>query len=75
MHLLCVLGGPLLLMEFAYLLRGVDAEVVWITYQQAAESYAVLSSLENKLVAKGVQVRHPQFCISPNNQWLYASLN
>ncbi|CAO2823333.1 unnamed protein product [Amaranthus hypochondriacus] len=57
-HELSLTGGPLLLMEFAYLLRGVDAEVVWITYQQAAESYAVLSSLENKLLAKGVQILH-----------------
>lgn len=51
------LGGPLLLMELAFLLRGVGAEVVWITYQKPAEPDEVVYSLENKMLDRGVQVR------------------
>lgn len=52
------LGGPLLLMELAFLLRGVGAEVVWITYQKPAEPDQVVYSLESKMLDRGVQVRH-----------------
>lgn len=49
-------GGPLLLMELAFLLRGVGAEVVWITSQKPPESDEVIYSLENKMLDRGVQV-------------------
>ena len=50
------LGGPLLLMELAFLLRGVGAEVVWITYQKPAEPDQVVYSLESKMLDRRVQV-------------------
>lgn len=54
-------GGPLLLMELAFLLRGVGSDVVWITYQKPAEPTEVIYSLENKMSDRGVQVN---FCFS-----------
>lgn len=55
-HELSLSGGPLLLMELAFLLRGVGAEVVWITSQKPPESDEVIYSLENKMLDRGVQV-------------------
>ncbi|KAL9260736.1 N-acetyl-alpha-D-glucosaminyl L-malate synthase-like protein [Drosera capensis] len=55
-HELSLSGGPLLLMELAFLLRGVGAEVVWITYQKPTDSDEVIFSLENKMLDRGVQV-------------------
>lgn len=51
----CV-GGPLLLMELAFLLRGVGAEVVWITNQKPSKPDEVIYSLESKMLDRGVQV-------------------
>ncbi|XP_059636456.1 uncharacterized protein LOC132278634 [Cornus florida] len=55
-HELSLSGGPLLLMELAFLLRGVGTEVVWITNQKPAESDEVIYSLEQKMLDRGVQV-------------------
>ncbi|KAK4274801.1 hypothetical protein QN277_017975 [Acacia crassicarpa] len=55
-HELSLSGGPLLLMELAFLLRGVGSDVVWITYQKPSESDEVMYSLENKMLDRGVQV-------------------
>ncbi|CAA7042635.1 unnamed protein product [Microthlaspi erraticum] len=55
-HELSLSGGPLLLMELAFLLRGVGAEVVWITNQKPNEEDEVISSLEHKMLDRGVQV-------------------
>lgn len=55
-HELSLSGGPLLLMELAFLLRGVGAEVVWITNQKPAETDEVVYSLEHKMLDRGVQV-------------------
>ncbi|KAH7567221.1 hypothetical protein JRO89_XS07G0034000 [Xanthoceras sorbifolium] len=55
-HELSLSGGPLLLMELAFLLRGVGAEVVWITNQKPPESDEVVYSLERKMLDRGVQV-------------------
>lgn len=49
-------GGPLLLMELAFLLRGVGAEVCWITNQRPSETNNVVYSLEHKMLHRGVQV-------------------
>ena len=49
-------GGPLLLMELAFLLRSVGAEVYWITLTKPSETYEVLYSLEHKMLDRGVQV-------------------
>lgn len=49
-------GGPLLLMELAFLLRGVGSDVVWITNQYPSEPDQVIYSLENKMLDRGVQV-------------------
>ncbi|CAO2842151.1 unnamed protein product [Amaranthus hypochondriacus] len=57
-HELSLSGGPLLLMELAFLLRGVGAEVVWITYQKPAEPDQVVYSLESKMLDRGVQILH-----------------
>ncbi|KMT20709.1 hypothetical protein BVRB_1g006840 [Beta vulgaris subsp. vulgaris] len=57
-HELSLSGGPLLLMELAFLLRGVGAEVVWITYQKPSEADEVVYSLENKMLDRGVQIFH-----------------
>lgn len=49
-------GGPLLLMELAFLLRSVGAEVCWITNHKPSETDEVIYSLENKMQHRGVQV-------------------
>ena len=49
-------GGPLLLMELAFLLRGVGAKVVWISYQKPTALDEVVYSLEHKMLDRGVQV-------------------
>lgn len=43
-------------MELAFLLRGVGAEVVWITNQKPPVSDEVIYSLERKMLDRGVQV-------------------
>ncbi|ESW08627.1 hypothetical protein PHAVU_009G060600 [Phaseolus vulgaris] len=55
-HELSLSGGPLLMMELAFLLRGVGSDVVWITNQKPAEPDQVIYSLESKLLDRGVQV-------------------
>ncbi|KAI8542548.1 hypothetical protein RHMOL_Rhmol08G0146400 [Rhododendron molle] len=55
-HELSLSGGPLLLMELAFLLRGVGAEVCWITNQKPSERDEVVHSLEHKMLGRGVQV-------------------
>ncbi|XP_059623572.1 uncharacterized protein LOC132266655 [Cornus florida] len=55
-HELSLSGGPLLLMELAFLLRGVGAEVCWITNQKPSETDEVIYSLEHKMLHRGVQV-------------------
>ncbi|KAH7566349.1 hypothetical protein JRO89_XS08G0141300 [Xanthoceras sorbifolium] len=54
-HQLSLSGGPLLLMELAFLLRTVGAEVYWITIQRPAEEDEVIYSLEHKMLDRGVQ--------------------
>ncbi|KAH9711257.1 glycos transf 1 domain-containing protein [Citrus sinensis] len=48
--------GPLLLMELAFLLRGVGTKVNWITIQKPSEEDEVIYSLEHKMWDRGVQV-------------------
>ncbi|KAJ4963135.1 hypothetical protein NE237_023074 [Protea cynaroides] len=55
-HELSLSGGPLLLMELAFLLRSVGAQVVWITIQRTIEIDEVVYSLEHKMLDRGVQV-------------------
>ncbi|KAF2324617.1 hypothetical protein GH714_015674 [Hevea brasiliensis] len=55
-HELSLSGGPLLLMELAFLLRGVGSQVVWITNQKPVEPDEVIYSLEHKMLDRGVQV-------------------
>ncbi|OVA08729.1 Glycosyl transferase [Macleaya cordata] len=55
-HELSLSGGPLLLMELAFLLRSVGAKVVWITNQKPTEEDQVIYSLEHKMLDRGVQV-------------------
>lgn len=43
-------------MELAFLLRGVGAEVVWITNQKPGEPDEIIYSLEHKMLDRGVQV-------------------
>lgn len=57
-HELSLSGGPLLLMELAFLLRGVGSEVVWVTNQSPDERDQVIYSLESKMLDRGVQVIH-----------------
>ncbi|KAI3699399.1 hypothetical protein L2E82_43682 [Cichorium intybus] len=59
-HELSLSGGPLLLMELAFLLRGVGAEVCWITLQKPPGKDEVIYSLENKMLDRGVQVFSPK---------------
>lgn len=59
-HELSLSGGPLLLMELAFLLRGVGAEVCWITNQKPSEADDVIYSLENKMLDRGVRVLSPK---------------
>lgn len=56
-------GGPLLLMELAFLLRAVGSEVVWITNQKPAEADEVVYSLEKKMLDRGVQVILFSLCV------------
>lgn len=56
-HELSLSGGPLLLMELAFLLRGVGAQVVWITNQKPTDTDQVIYSLEHKMLIRGVQVQ------------------
>ncbi|CAL9054544.1 unnamed protein product [Musa banksii] len=55
-HELSLSGGPLLLMELAFLLRTVGSRVVWITYPKSEETNEVTYSLEHKMLNRGVQV-------------------
>ncbi|XP_078439401.1 uncharacterized protein LOC144709666 [Wolffia australiana] len=55
-HELSLSGGPLLLMELAFLLRAVGAKVIWITAQRPLETDAVIYSLEHKMLDRGVKV-------------------
>ncbi|KAF8377901.1 hypothetical protein HHK36_031289 [Tetracentron sinense] len=55
-HELSLSGGPLLLMELAFLLRSVGSEVVWITNQKPTGTDEVIYSLEHKMLDRGVQV-------------------
>ncbi|MBA0836903.1 hypothetical protein Goarm_009093 [Gossypium armourianum] len=55
-HELSLSGGPLLLMELAFLLREVGADVVWVTNQKQTESDDIIYSLEHKMLNRGVQV-------------------
>ncbi|ERN02521.1 hypothetical protein AMTR_s00083p00097530 [Amborella trichopoda] len=55
-HELSLSGGPLLLMELAFLLRNGGAQVVWITNQNPAEPNEVVYSLEHRMLDRGVQV-------------------
>lgn len=50
------IGGPLLLMELAFLLRGVGAEVVWTTNQKPVEADEMVNVLEHKMLDRGVKV-------------------
>ncbi|KAA3474408.1 UDP-Glycosyltransferase superfamily protein [Gossypium australe] len=49
-------SGPLLLMELAFLLRSVGAEVNWVTFMKPSETDEVIYSLEHKMLDRGVQV-------------------
>ncbi|XP_057994106.1 uncharacterized protein LOC110668524 isoform X3 [Hevea brasiliensis] len=55
-HELSLSGGPLLLMELAFLLRGVGSEVFWVTIQKPSETDEVIYNLEQKMLVRGVQV-------------------
>ncbi|KAK4434553.1 hypothetical protein Salat_0618100 [Sesamum alatum] len=55
-HELSLSGGPLLLMELAFLLRAVSTRVVWITNQKPTEPDEVSYSLEQKMMDRGVEV-------------------
>ncbi|GLT39183.1 hypothetical protein SLA2020_133890 [Shorea laevis] len=55
-HELSLSGGPLLLMELAFLLRSVGAEVYWTTMMKPSEADEVIYSLEHKMMDRGVQV-------------------
>ncbi|CAI9110843.1 OLC1v1010932C1 [Oldenlandia corymbosa var. corymbosa] len=55
-HELSLSGGPLLLMELAFLLREVGADVRWATNQRPTGSDNVVYSLEHKMMDRGVQV-------------------
>ncbi|EYU32760.1 hypothetical protein ABFS82_14G043300 [Erythranthe guttata] len=55
-HELSLSGGPLLLMELAFLLRAVSARVVWITNQKPSERDEVVYSLEQRMMDRGVEV-------------------
>ncbi|XP_027940674.1 uncharacterized protein LOC114194555 [Vigna unguiculata] len=55
-HELSLSGGPLLLMELAFLLRAARSDVVWITFQKPPQTDDVVYALENKMLDRGVQV-------------------
>jgi hypothetical protein len=54
--LLFYAGGPLLLMELAFLLRQVGSQVVWVTNQRPEGTNDASYSLEHKMLNHGVQV-------------------
>eukprot|EP01018_Ginkgo_biloba_P004480 Gb_19840 [translate_table: standard] len=54
-HELSLSGGPLLLMELAFLLRNTGAQVVWMTNQKATDN-EVIYNLEHRMLDRGVQV-------------------
>ena len=55
-HDLSLSGGPLLLMELAFLLRNAGTEIIWITNQKPAEPDEVTYNLEHRMLNRGVQV-------------------
>lgn len=55
-HELSLSGGPLLLMELAFLLRNAGTEVIWMTNQKPAEPDEVIYNLEHRMLNRGVQV-------------------
>ncbi|RZC87736.1 hypothetical protein C5167_028189 [Papaver somniferum] len=55
-HELSLSGGPLLLMELAFLLTSVGSKVVWITSQKPTVEDQQMHSLEHKMLGRGVQV-------------------
>ncbi|XP_073125947.1 uncharacterized protein [Henckelia pumila] len=55
-HELSLSGGPLLLMELAFLLRAVGTRIVWITNQKPMESDEFIHSLEQRMTDRGVKV-------------------
>ncbi|XP_047168902.1 uncharacterized protein LOC124837544 [Vigna umbellata] len=55
-HELSLSGGPLLLMELAFLLRAAGSDVVWTTIQRPPQTDDVVYALENKMLDRGVQV-------------------
>ncbi|XP_073020543.1 uncharacterized protein [Primulina eburnea] len=55
-HELSLSGGPLLLMELAFLLRAVGTRIVWITNQKPTEPDEVIHSLEQRMADRGVKV-------------------
>ena len=58
-------------MELAFLLRGVGADVQWITNQRPSGTDSVIYSLEHKMLNRGVQVAK-SFCAY--NQLPYMAL-
>ncbi|PKU66221.1 hypothetical protein MA16_Dca009595 [Dendrobium catenatum] len=54
-HELSFSGGPLLLMELAFLLRNVGGRVIWITYKRPAEENEVIHTLDHKMMNRGLQ--------------------
>ncbi|KAL6504422.1 hypothetical protein OROGR_026345 [Orobanche gracilis] len=55
-HELSLSGGPLLLMELAFLLRAASTRVVWITNQKPTEPDQVIYSLERRMTDRGVEI-------------------
>ena len=55
-HDLSLSGGPLLLMELAFLLRNAGTKIIWITNQKPAEPDEVTYNLEHRMLNRGVQV-------------------
>ncbi|KAG9446665.1 hypothetical protein H6P81_012793 [Aristolochia fimbriata] len=55
-HELSLTGGPLLLMELAFLLRRVGSQVIWVTNQKPSEGNEIIYRLENQMLDRGVQV-------------------
>ncbi|KAL3642099.1 hypothetical protein CASFOL_012914 [Castilleja foliolosa] len=51
-----LIGGPLLLMELAFLLRAASSRVIWITNQKPTEPDEVTYSLEERMKDRGVEV-------------------
>ena len=47
-----------MLMELAFLLRGVGVEVCWITSQKPSGMDEVVDNLEHKMLGRGVQVKN-----------------